>query len=106
MQAKRVHWDRLPKGSTERAIARIAHVANINTHLGGCSALVKAKRAESMGLPHAYEMRDAVDETYARSSGHASAEHSAWECNECGQVHLGIAAASECCAECFADCDD
>ena len=99
MQAIRTSWKRLPRGSSERAIAKLAHIANVNTVQGGASALVKANRALAMGLPHADEMADAVDATYSASTGKPSPAHSAWECRECGSVHLGQEAADECCAD-------
>lgn len=100
----RLHWDSLPKGSPERAIARIAHIANVNTILGGASALTKAKRAIAMNLPHAYEMADAVDQTYAASTGRTPDEYTACECPECGSIHLGADNALLCC--CTDECAD
>ena len=105
MRAESVHWSKLPKGSRERAIARIAHRANADTIFGGASALVLANRAESMGLASADDMRDAVSETYSRSSGRPAATYSAWECSECGQIHLGRTAAESCCTW-EDDCDE
>jgi hypothetical protein len=101
-KARRVSWKLLPVGSRERAIARIAHIANVNTILGGASALVLVKRAYAMHLPSADDLADAVDATYSASTGRPSPEHSAHECGECGQIHLGESAALACCC----DCDD
>ena len=84
----------------DRAIARIAHIANVNTVLGGASALVKAERAMAMGLPHASDMLDAVSDVYSRSSGHVPGHLAVVECPECGQWHLGEEAAANCCAPC------
>lgn len=96
---KRVSWKRLPHG-LNRAIARIAHIANVNTILGGASALVKARRAESMGLPHAGELLEAVSDVYSRSSGSVPDHLAVWECDGCGCVHFGREAAETCCAPC------
>lgn len=45
MNPKTTHWNRLPKGSPERAIAKIATIANCNTIHGGASAMVESDRA-------------------------------------------------------------
>lgn len=96
---KRVSWKQLPRG-LDRAIARIAHVANVNTILGGASALIMAKRAESMDLPNASALHDAVADVYSASLGYVPDHLAVWECPECGQCRLGNEAASQCCAPC------
>ncbi len=106
MYAEKTHWNKLPKGTPARAIAKIATIANSNTIHGGCSAMRKSDRALAMGLPSAGEMADAVSATYGASSGNPSPEHRAWACGECGCVHLGITAAQNCCGsddECCGD---
>ena len=100
MYPKTESWKELPKGTIERAVARIAQIANCNTIMGGCSAMRMADRAERMGLPNAGELQDAVSATYSASTGSPSPAHRAWSCGECGCVHLGREAAEECCGEC------
>ena len=97
MNAIPADYDELPLGSAERAIARLAEQANLDTWAGGSHALVLAERAIAMGLPHAQELMDAVSATYAASSGKPSPDHTAWECAECGQVYLGREEADNCC---------
>ena len=94
----RASWKQLPKGSTDRAIAKIAHIANGNTWHGGVSAMVKADRARAMGLPSARDLQSAVADVYSTSSGKTPDHLTPFECPECGSVHLGRDAASECCA--------
>jgi rubrerythrin len=99
MQPTPISWKRLPQGDCRRAIARIAHIANINTWMGGTSAAIKAGRALRMGLPHSIEMNNAVTETYALSNGKPHPSYTLYQCNECGTIHLGIEDATECCKE-------
>lgn len=99
MDATPISWKRLPKGDPRRAIARIAHIANVNTWLGGVSALIKAERALAMRLPRAYEMYWAVVGTYAASNGKPHPSYTLFQCNECGTIHLGVEDANKCCQE-------
>ena len=91
-------YHNLPMGSADRAVAKIANIANVNTVLGGASAMVKADRAVAMGLPNADRLSDAVSEVYGRSSGRVPDDLAVCACPECGQWHLGADAAAECCA--------
>jgi len=91
-------WRNLPKGSADRAVARIARIANTNTILGGASAMVMANRASAMGLPNADRLADAVSEVYGRSLGRVPDSLAVVQCWECGQWYLGADAAAECCA--------
>lgn len=87
--------------SGQRAIAKIAVRANNNTVLGGFSAAIIAKRMQSMGLPSANDCMDAVSLTYSQSSGNVPDQYAAYQCGECGQVHLGIEPANMCCGDCL-----
>lgn len=106
MYAKPAHYSDLPKGTPERAVYRLARIAVGNTIMGGCSALVIAKRAHAMGLPMAGEFDAAVSDVYASSSGRVPDHLQPWECGECGTIHLDADAAQECCGECDIDDDD
>ena len=106
MNAKRVRSDKLPAGSWERAVSRIANRANNDTHNGGARALVLAERAQAMKLPHADDLYAAVSATYSASTGNPAPDHCAHECSECGAVHLGREDAESCCAEYWSDDDD
>jgi hypothetical protein len=83
-----------------RALAKLATIARNDCRYGGARASVIAERAQSMGLPLAYEMADCVSQAYTSSSGSAR-EYLATECPECGSACAGQSAALECCAECF-----
>lgn len=80
----------------ERLIARFAAKARANTIFGGCSALVIAKRLQRMN-PRS-ESLSVVQDVYSRSTGKHHPEFEAWECTECGSVHLGRDNAAQCCS--------
>jgi len=80
----------------ERACARLEIRARNNTVLGGCSALILAKRAERLGVR--FPAREVVADVYSASTGKRSPIWGAWECPECGAAHLGTDAALQCCA--------
>ena len=101
---KRGNYDNLEHGTTDRMIARIAARANSDTINGGARALVLVKRAESMGLPNADAMRDAVNATYCASLGRVPSDYAVCQCVECGQWHLGEDKAAACCAEVEVEC--
>ena len=103
---KRGTFHNLERGTTDRMLARLAWRANGDTIMGGASALVLAKRAKSLGLPSAGEMRDAVDSTYRASLGRVPAAWAVVECPECGQWYLGEDKAAACCADNGEDIDD
>ncbi len=93
----------LPKN--QRAIASLAHIAMVNTVLGGASALTKAKRMDRIfkNVPDCPSVgcswEDIVGSVYSSSTGKTSEEFGAWECGECGGVHLGMKAALNCCMD-------
>ena len=93
MRLKAASWSEL-RDRHERDIARIAHMALVDTIFGGPKALVYAKRLKDMG---GRDLEYVVNDVYSASSGNASVRHSAWECPECGNPHLGQEAARNCC---------
>ena len=97
MFAEPVPSTELPKGSIERACARLANRAKLDTIRGGARAMVMADRAERMRLPNADELQNVVADVYSRSTGRHSETYGAWTCGECGSVHAGRQAAEECC---------
>jgi hypothetical protein len=86
----------------QRACARLAMRATLDTIHGGASALIIARRLDSMGS--AVPAREIVSDVYSASTGSVSVTWGAFECPECGCVHQGIEAAASCCAP--ADDDD
>lgn len=77
---------------TERHHAELAARATLDTIHGGAWAMVLARRLS-------LEAEAIVSDVYSASTGTTSEEHGAWECGECGWVHLGIDAAGECCTD-------
>jgi hypothetical protein len=86
----------------DRACAKLARIARGDTIHGGARAMVLAKRLEAMhtairdhsGVP----AMEIVSDVYS-ASNYSCGEWGAYECPECGSVHLGTSAALQCCAE-------
>lgn len=89
---KHVHYSHLT--GSEREIAKLAAIALNDTYDGRARALVLADNEIDGYDPH-----EVVSDIYSRSTGQPSRQWEAWECPECGQAHLGIEAAFECCRE-------
>jgi hypothetical protein len=83
----------------QRAVARLAAMARRDTIDGGSGALVLAKRADRLGFKSCCMSALAVVSiVYSNSTGCHHRELEAWECQECGQAHLGQDDAYACCA--------
>jgi len=95
MKLKEAHPSKL-SDRNERAEAKLARIARANTYFGGASALVIAARMVRMGS--AIDAEGIVGDIYSASNG-SLGEHGAYECPECGSVHLGTQRALACCAE-------
>ena len=80
----------------DRACARLASIATWDTIFGGAQAMVIARRMSNW-LKTGVPAEEIVSDVYSRSSGRTSERWGAWECDECGQTHLGREAAAECC---------
>jgi rubrerythrin len=79
----------------DRACAKLARIARGDTYFGGAKALAIAKRLEKMGsnLP----LQEIVGDVYSRSNLDLG-QWGAYECPECGSVHLGRTNACNCCS--------
>ena len=102
---KPVSWTKL-SDPIERATARLAAIARQDTIHGGAMAMVIAKDGWFEGeymrkdkFPVGFDANSIVSDVYSASTGERHPVHEAWECSECGQAHLGINAAMECCKE-------
>jgi rubrerythrin len=80
-----------------RTIAHMAARARNDTIYGGALALVYAKRLKNMGSK--LSLNNVVGDVYSSSTGRWSKDHEAWQCPECGSVHLGQDNAFNCCKE-------
>ncbi len=80
----------------DRACVKLARIARGNTYFGGASAMVMAKRLEKMGSK--IPALEIVSDVYSRSNGKLG-EWGAYECPECGSVHLGTENTINCCQE-------
>jgi rubrerythrin len=89
-----------PLRSPERNTVTLANRATADTIFGGVSALVLAKRADKLGVQfaEASSAHEIVADVYSRSTGKRSVRFGAWECPECGSVHVGQDNALKCCA--------
>ena len=76
---------------TERATAKLALKAMVDTYHGGCNALIIGKRLDRMGSKLDGE-KIVTDIYHDRDS-----EYIPYECPECGSVHLGADKAANCC---------
>lgn len=94
MNPKPSHWREL-HDTEDREMAMYAERATSDTINGGASALRDAKESGNPTLV------DVVREVYACSTGKHCETYGAWECDECGSVHVGRDAANECCADDF-----
>lgn len=82
----------------ERAVARLAQKARLDTIDGGASALVLAQRADHMGWHSCGRSAlEVVSIVYSASTGRHHTDLEAWECPECGNACLGMDAAMACC---------
>lgn len=88
-------WNTLARD--DRARVRLAHMASGDTFSGSARALLLAKRLQRMGA--GFWPLEVVSQVYSSSSGTADAVFGAWECYECGSVHVGRSAADACCQE-------
>lgn len=88
------NWDEL-SSPHEQACARLALIARGDTINGGARALVLAKRSRLKSFP----AEQIVGDIYSASTGKHSKEWEPWQCDECGQAHLGQHAAFVCCKE-------
>ena len=79
---------------SQRAEAKLARIARCDTVNGGARALVLAKRLRSMGS--SLDAEGIVGDVYC-ASNYSCGDHGAYECPECGGVHLGTEAAYRCC---------
>lgn len=77
----------------ERATVKLARIARRDTIHGGARALVIAKRMNRAKI----DANAIVSDVY-HGSNYSLGEHGAYECPECGCVHLGTEAAFNCCA--------
>ena len=103
MTSKPAHWTKL-SDPAERATARLATIARHDTLYGNAKALVVAKDGyfndeATEEVPDEVDARAIVSDVYSASTGKPHPVHEAWECQECGQVHLGKEAAMKCCGE-------
>ena len=73
----------------DRALARLAWIARHDVIWGGARAMVLANRLKG-------DFQDVVSEAYTSVTGTAE-NYIAYECNECGQAHLGKDNALRCC---------
>ncbi len=92
---KPAHYTQL-EDHESRSIAHMAARARCDTIGGGALALVYGKRLERMGSR--LNLLAVASDVYSRSTGRHSREFEAWECPECGCVHLGQDNAAKCCA--------
>lgn len=78
---------------------RLAWEAVGDTLFGGCNALRRVNRIRSLfGARAADEWESIVADVYHASTGRPHPTYGAWECPECGQHHVGLEAAAQCCA--------
>jgi len=94
MRPEPASWRELAEPS-ERACARLARRAVLDTLFGGCRALNLADRCKHKQFP----AFDIVSHVYSCSTGQHDFVWEAWSCPECGQVRLGQEAAYRCCNE-------
>jgi hypothetical protein len=81
----------------DRKIAHLAAIARNDTIHGGARAMVIARQCSK------WDAAAIVADVYILSTGKHSRHYEAWECPDCGAVHLGMDNAEECCA--FSDDD-
>ena len=96
MNTTPVHYTKL-YDRNDRTTAHFAAAARRDTIFGGATALVLAKRLQRMN-PRS-DALNVVHDVYSASTGKHHCDHEAWECPECGSVHLGKESAFKCCAE-------
>ncbi len=93
MKLKEANWRKL-HDPHERACCKLANIARHDTIHGGAKALVIAKRLYGMGSKIPAD--EIVGDVYS-ASNYSCGEWGAYECPECGSVHLGTEAAHKCC---------
>lgn len=76
----------------ERATAKLARIARCDVFFGGARAFVLAKRMKFKHVP----AMEVVSAAYTDNLGNAR-DYLAYACDECGQAHLGINSAMNCC---------
>jgi rubrerythrin len=91
MKTEPAKWTAL-ESQDERKVAHLAAIARMDTVFGGARALTIARKCT------AWNAAEVVADVYSRSTGKHSEQFEAWECPECGTVHLGFEAAADCCA--------
>lgn len=93
-QPRRAYYPAIYANRDARSLAHMAALAWHDVQFGGARALVMARRLESMGSDLDYDA--VVSDAYTSSDG-VSRRFAAFECDECGQTHGGVEAASDCC---------
>ncbi len=80
----------------DRAVAKLARIARVDTIHGGARALVLERRLIAMGS----DVPDTgvVSSVYG-ASNYSCGEFGAYECPECGTAHLGTERAYACCSQ-------
>ena len=81
----------------DRAVARLAMRANLDTINGGCRALTLAHRMDNIAGPGS-DWESIVSDVYSASLGRVPDQYLPCECPNCGQVHLGAESAQMCCS--------
>jgi rubrerythrin len=91
MKTKAANWTAL-ENQDDRKVAHLAAIAWADTMNGGARAMAIARKCT------AWNAAEVVADVYSRSTGKHSQQYEAWECPECGTVHLGFESAADCCA--------
>ncbi|KKL56517.1 hypothetical protein LCGC14_2244630 [marine sediment metagenome] len=101
MRPTPVQFDQLPEGS-ERETARVATRATNDTIGGGFDAVILAREKDERGeapCDGVSSFECIVASVYSQSTGRHSELYQAWECPECGSVHVGFTSAMSCCCD-------
>lgn len=93
---KTTSWRKLGDRN-DRACAKLALRARMDTINGGATAMVWARRLNGMGstLP----ADEIVGDVYSASNYTCTDRWSVFECPECGSAHLGSESAFKCCSQ-------
>jgi len=94
MKPEPAAWDEL-ETQHDRACARLAMIARLDTIIGSCKALMLSGRSGYKNFPSG----QIVSDVYGASTGKHHPEWEAWECEECGYARLGKHEAAKCCVE-------
>ncbi len=95
---KHAHYSRL-QSPDDQKIAKLAMQARLDTINGGARAAVIAKHEIDPNEKWDVDPEDIVGAVYSASTGKPHEKYEAWECPECGTVHLGQDYARECCSD-------